>query len=162
LPSTLPTSLTPPEAALAERLKRLDRVESRLAISELIHTYARCIRYDRPDEVGALFTEDGIFELREGHPDQAEFTVKFRYEGRDNVHTQMSANKGSAHPVPLIHNLIVELDGDSATANCVMNGTIFGTNQAIMGEYRDCFRREQGDWLFSERIFTMFASAFVL
>jgi hypothetical protein len=151
-----------PQAELAVRLERLDRVESRLAIAELIHTYARCIRYDRPDEVGALFTKDGFFELREGHPDQAEFTVKFRYEGRDNVHTQMSINKGSAHPVPLIHNLIVELTGDSATANCVMNGSIYGSSQAIMGEYRDRFRREQGKWLFSERIFTIFASAFPL
>ena len=147
------------EAALAQRL---DRLESRLAIAELIHTYARCIRYDQPDEVGALFTGDGAFELREGHPDKAEFTVKYRLEGRDSVHAQMSHNKGTAHPVPLIHNLIVELDGDRATATCVMNGTIYGTAHTIMGEYRDSFRREQGKWLFSERIFTMFAAASAL
>ena len=147
------------EAALAQRLERLDRLESRLDIAELIHTYARCIRYDRPDEVGALFTEGGIFELRQGHPDKAEFTVSYRHEGRAAVHAQMSQNKGSAHPVPLIHNLIVALDGDTATSTCVMNGTIYGTTHAIMGEYRDSFRREHGKWLFSHRIFTMFASA---
>lgn len=147
------------EAALAQRLERLDRVESRFAIADLIHTYARCIRYDRPDEVGVLFTDDGVFELREGHPDKAEFTLKYRHVGRASVHAQMSHNKGSAHPVPLIHNLIVELDGDSATATCVMNGAIYGTAHALMGEYRDTFRREQGKWLFAERIFTMFASA---
>ena len=147
------------EAALAQRLERLDRLESRLAIAELIHTYARCIRYDRPDEVGALFTEDGLFELRDGHPDKAEFTLKYRLEGRDSVHAQMSHNKGTAHPVPLIHNLIVDLDGDSATSTCVMNGTIYGTAHALMGEYRDSFRREHGKWLFSARVFTMFASA---
>lgn len=147
-----------PDARLAQRLERLDRVEARLAIAELIHTYARCIRYDRPDEVGALFTEDGIFELREGHPDKPEFTLKYRHEGRAAVHAQMSHNKGTAHPVPLIHNLIVELDGDSATSTCVMNGTVYGTAHALIGEYRDSFRREQGKWLFSARVFTMWAA----
>ena len=67
---------TPEAAVLADRLSRLDKVESRLAIAELVHTYARCIRYDRPDEVGALFTEDGSFELRDGEPDKAEFTAR--------------------------------------------------------------------------------------
>ena len=71
----------------------------------------------------------------------------------------MSHNKGTAHPVPLIHNLIVDLDGDRATSTCVMNATIYGTTHAIMGEYRDTFRRVDGKWLFAERIFTMFASA---
>ena len=147
------------EATLAQWLERLDQVESRLAIAELIHSYARCIRYDQPDQVGALFTEDGIFELREGHPDKAEHTVKYRLEGRNSVHAQMSHNKGTAHPVPLIHNLIVEVDGDHATSTCVMNGTIYGTTHAIMGEYRDTHHRVHGKWLFAERIFTMFASA---
>ena len=147
------------EAALAQRLERLDRVEARLAIAELIHTYARCIRYDQPDQVGALFTEDGIFELRQGEPDKAEFTLSYRHEGRAAIHAQMSHNKGNAHPVPLIHNLIVDVDGDLATSTCVMNGTIYGTTHAIMGEYRDSFRRVDGKWLFAARVFTMFAAA---
>ena len=147
------------EAALAHRLERLDRIEARLAIAEVIHTYARCIRYDQPDQVGALFTEDGAFELRQGEPDKAEFTRSYRHEGRAAVHAQMSHNKGTAHPLPLIHNLIVDVDGDHATSTCVMNGTIYGTTHAIMGEYRDTFRRVDGKWLFAERIFTMFASA---
>jgi hypothetical protein len=147
------------EAALAQRLERLGRVEARLDIAELIHTYARCIRYDQPDQVGALFTEQGAFELRQGHPDKAEFTRSYRHEGRAAIHAQMSHNKGTAHPVPLIHNLIVEVDGDAATSTCVMNGAIYGTTHAIMGEYRDTFRRVDGQWLFAERIFTMFAAA---
>ncbi|MEO6717171.1 MAG: nuclear transport factor 2 family protein [Novosphingobium sp.] len=147
------------EAALAQRLDRLDRVESRLAIAELIHTYARCIRYDRPEQVGALFTEDGCFELRKGHPDKSEFEVNYRHEGRAAIHAQMSHNKGTAHPVPLIHNLILDVEGDAATSTCVMNGTIYGTAHVIMGEYHDTFRRIDGKWLFAERVFTMFASA---
>ena len=139
--------------------QRLDRAESRIAIAELIHTYARCIRYDRPDQVGALFTADGTFELREGHPDKPEFTVKYRLDGRESVHAQMAQNKGSAHPVPLIHNLIVAVDGDHATATCVMEGRIYGSGHGITGEYHDIFRRGGGKWLFAARIFTIFTGA---
>jgi len=139
--------------------QRLDEAESRQAIAELIHAYARFIRRDEPDQVHTLFTADGTFELREGHPDKAEFDVKYRLEGRESVRAQMSHNKGNAHPVPLIHNLIVEIDGDGATATCVMEGKIYGTSHGIFGEYRDRFRREHGKWRFAARIFTLFRGA---
>ena len=139
--------------------QRLDRLESRIAIEELIHTYARCIRYDRPDEVGALFTEDGTFEVRDGHPDKTEFVSRSVLVGRASVHAQMAHNKGNAHPVPLIHNLIVELAGNHATATCVMEGKIYSTDHSVTGEYRDTFRREQGKWLFAARIYTIFTAA---
>ena len=144
------------EAALAQRLERLDRIEARLDIAELIHTYARCIRTDRPEEVGALFTEGGCFELRSGDPDSDQFERKYRHEGRAAIHASMSQNKGSAHPVPLIHNIVAEVSGDTATSTCVMQATIYGTSHAFMGEYHDSFRRVDGTWLFSERVFTMF------
>ena len=94
-----------------------------------------------------------------GHPDKAEFTVKYRLEGRESVHAQMAHNKGNAHPVPLIHNLIVEVDGDNAAATCVMEGKVYGTSHGVIGEYCDSFRRVDGNWLFAARIFTMFAAA---
>ena len=53
--------------------KRLDVVESRREIADLVHAYARFIRYDQPDMVGTLFTEDGTFEIREGHPDRPDW-----------------------------------------------------------------------------------------
>lgn len=139
--------------------QRLDEAESRIAIAELIHAYARFIRRDEPDQVHTLFTSDGTFELREGHPDKAEFDVKYRLEGRESVRAQMSHNKGNAHPVPLIHNLIVEVGSDSATATCVMEGKIYGTSHGILGEYNDSFRREGGKWLFAARVFTLFRGA---
>ena len=139
--------------------QRLDEAESRQAIAELIHAYARFIRRDEPDQVHTLFTADGTFELREGHPDKAEFDVKYRLEGRESVRAQMSHNKGNAHPVPLIHNLIVEIDVDGAAATCVMEGKIYGTSHGIFGEYHDRFRREHGKWLFAARIFTLFRGA---
>ncbi len=139
--------------------QRLDEAESRVAIAELIHAYARFIRRDEPDQVHTLFTADGTFELREGHPDKAEFVTKYRLEGRESVRAQMSHNKGNAHPVPLIHNLIVELDGDTATANCVMEAQIYGATHKFIGEYRDTFQRADGQWRFASRIYTVFSGA---
>jgi hypothetical protein len=139
--------------------QRLDATESRTAIADLVHTYARCIRYDRPDEVGVLFTEDGTFELREGHPDKPEYTVRYRLEGRASVHAHMAHNKGNTHPVPLIHNLIIAIDGDRASATSVMEGKVYGTSHGVIGEYHDSFRRENGTWLFAARIYTIFSAA---
>lgn len=139
--------------------QRIDAVESRLAIAELVHRYARFVRYDQAEQASTLFTEDGTFEVRDGHPDKPEFTVRSRQEGRAAIAASLGRGKGGPHPVPLIHNLIVELDGDSATGNCVMEGQIFGTGQGVFGEYRDALRRADGQWLFAARVFTIFGGA---
>jgi SnoaL-like domain len=138
---------------------RLDAIESRFACTDLVHAYARCIRSDRPDEVAELFTVDGTFEGRNGHPDTAEYTVMFRDEGREAVRGHMLPNKGKPHPVPLIHNLTIEVDGDAATGNAVMEANIYGTASKVIGEYNDTFRRVDGRWFFASRIYTVFRGA---
>jgi hypothetical protein len=138
---------------------RLDALEARLACTDLVHTYARLIRSDRPDEVADLFTPDGTFEGRNGHPDSAEYTVMFRDEGREGVRAHMLPNKGKPHPVPLIHNLTIEVDGDIARGNAVMEAQIYGSDTRIIGEYSDTFRRVGGKWYFAERIYTVFRGA---
>lgn len=145
---------------MAETLEqRLDAVESRTAIADLVHTYARYIRYDQPDLIGTLFTADATFEIRDGHPDKPEFTRRDLYKDRADIHAHMAANKGNLHPVPLIHNLIVEVDGDHAIGNCVMEASIYGGTHKVFGEYRDTFRRENGKWLFASRVYTIFTGA---
>lgn len=139
--------------------QRLDVIEARNACTDLVHRYARLIRCDRPDEVADLFLQDGTFEGRNGHPDQAEFTVMFRDEGREGVRAHMLPNKGKPHPVPLIHNLSIEVEGDSATGNAVMEAQIYGSETKIIGEYHDEFRRVDGAWYFASRIYTVFRGA---
>lgn len=136
--------------------QRLDVIESKLACMDLVHTYARLIRSDQPEHIAALFTEDGTFEGRNGHPDKPEFTQMFRDEGRAAVDAHMMPMKGKPHPVPLIHNLSIEVDGDTARGNCVMEAQIYGTQTKVKGEYHDSFRRVDGKWLFSSRIYTVF------
>ena len=136
--------------------ERVDRLESRAAIEELIHAYARCIRRDLPEEAPLLFLPDGAFEIRDGHPHGQAHEVRARLEGREQIHAYLLQGKGKAHPIPLIHNLIVEIDGDSATANCVMEAQIYGTQHKVVGEYRDTFRRVDGKWFFALRTYTIF------
>jgi hypothetical protein len=138
---------------------RLDALESRFACTDLVHAYARLIRSDRPESVAALFTADGTFEGRGGHPDDATYTVMFHDKGRAGVHAHMLPNKGKPHPVPLIHNLTIIVDGDSATGNCVMEAQIYGSDTKVIGEYHDTFSRVEGKWFFASRTYTIFRGA---
>lgn len=134
----------------------LDAILSRFACTDLVNTYARLIRSDQPEGIAALFTEDGIFEGRNGEPDKPDFTQMFRDEGRAAVDAHMRPMKGQAHPIPLIHNLSIEVDGDTARGNCVMEAQIYGTQIKVKGEYHDTFRRVDGTWLFASRVYTVF------
>ncbi len=138
---------------------RLDEIEARTAIAELIHAYARFVRRDEPGSVATLFTDDGTFEVRDGHPDRVEFTVRSHYASPAEIHAHMAPNKGKPHPVPLIHNLIVAVAGETATGNCVMEAQIYGSSHKVIGEYHDSFRRVDGQWLFAARIYTIFSGA---
>jgi SnoaL-like domain len=138
--------------------RRLDTIESRAAIADLVHGYARFVRRDDGAKAADLFTEDGTFEVRDGHPSKPEFTVRSHAVGRAAIAAHIGQGKGGPHPVPLIHNLMIEVDGDSATENCVMEGTIYGTSHKVFGEYRDTLKRVAGKWHFASRTFTMFGA----
>jgi SnoaL-like domain len=144
------------EAALAQRLERLDVIEARFACTDLVHAYARHIRSDQPDQVAALFVPEGTFEVRDGHPDRPEYTVRIHNASRDEVHAHLASTKGKPHPVPMIHNLSIAVDGDTASGNCVMSARIYGADIKVTGEYHDSFRREDGRWYFASRIYTIF------
>lgn len=144
---------------MTDLAERIDRLESRFAVADLIHAYARFIRRDEPDNVAALFLPDGTFEIRDGHPDRPEHSVRSIYKSSQEVHDHLAPNKGKPHPVPLIRNLIIEVEGDTASANSVMDATIYGTAHAIQGEYRDTCQRVDGRWYFKSRIYTIYGRA---
>ncbi|MEZ5742280.1 MAG: nuclear transport factor 2 family protein [Sphingomonadaceae bacterium] len=137
---------------------RLDRLEARIAIADLVHEYARLVRRDLPEEVHKLFAPDGWFEIRDGHPDREEFTVRERLDSPQALHDYLAPGKGKPHPIPLIRNLMIKVEGDTGTANSVMDGPIQGSDQRVFGEYRDTFRKVDGTWRFASRIFTIFGS----
>lgn len=59
----------------------------------------------------------------------------------------------------MIHNLLVKVESDTATASSLMIGRMWPGENDIMGEYADTFRCEDGTWKFSSRIFTNCRSA---
>ena len=140
-------------------LDRLAIVEARFAIADVVHGYARAIRRDMPEDAAALFTEDGWFEIRDGHPSKFDHTVRTRLEGRQRVLDYLLPNKGKPHPVPLIHNLMIEVTGETATGSAVMEAQVLGTEHKVFGEYQDRFRREEGVWRFASRTYTIFTAA---
>jgi hypothetical protein len=134
-------------------------LEARFAVTDLIHAYALAIRRDRPEDAAALFAKDGWFEIRDGHPSKPEFTVRSRLEGRQGVHDYLAPNRGKPHPVPMLHNIMVEVSGDTATATSVMEAIVLGTTHRVLGEYADSFVREDGVWRFASRIYLIYTAA---
>ncbi|MEO6093427.1 MAG: nuclear transport factor 2 family protein [Novosphingobium sp.] len=137
----------------------LTAIEARFAIADVVHAYALAIRRDLPEDAAALFAKDGWFEIRHGHPSKAGHSLRARLEGRQGVLDFLLPNKGKPHPVPLIHNLMIEVTGETATASSVMEAQVLGTGHTVFGEYQDSFRKEQGQWRFASRIYTIFTTA---
>ncbi|MDE8651111.1 nuclear transport factor 2 family protein [Novosphingobium album (ex Liu et al. 2023)] len=135
-----------------------ETIAAKAAIADLIHQYARLVRRDQPEGLGALFAPGGTFEVREGHPSLPEFRLRSRFESPEDLVAYLEQGKGKPHPVPLIHNLMIAIEGDTATADCVMEAQIHGTVHKVFGEYHDSFVKVDGAWRFSARIYTMFTS----
>lgn len=136
--------------------ERLARIEAQLAVADLVHDYARAIRREAHEDIPALFAPDGTFEVRSGWPDRSDFAVRQRFETPDALAAFLIEGRGKPHPVPLIHNLMIEVDGDTATANAMMSAAIPGTDRSVTGEYHDSFVRQEGRWVFSSRIYTVY------
>jgi hypothetical protein len=144
---------------MTDLAQRIDHLEARFEIADLIYSYARYIRRDEPEKVASLFLPDATFEVRDGHPDRPDYAVRSHYASSEEINAHMAPSKGKPHPVPLIRNLIVEVDGDTATANCVMDAKIYGTEHGIQGEYSDHCRRVDGRWYFKSRTYTIYSGA---
>ncbi len=127
-----------------DELKRLDHVESVLAIQKLKHTYWH---YNdtglRGDEIAALFTQDGVWSNAElGH-----------YEGREAIRTFFN---GASSAIPFCAhvgmNEIIDIDGDTAHAKwrCLLPCTLVEdgeeVSRVILIDYRDDFVRIDGRW----------------
>ena len=108
-----------------DELKRLDNVESVLAIQKLKHTYWH---YNdtglRGDEIAALFTQDGVWSNAElGH-----------YEGREAIRTFFN---GASSTIPFCAhvgmNEIIDIDGDTAHAKwrCLLPCTLVEDGEEV-------------------------------
>ncbi len=132
------------------------------AIAALIHRYAQFVRHGRGAACGALFIENAVYEIYEadGGSANAAPRLRSRLEGRGSIQDYIAGSTGRGIRLcPLIHNLIIEIAGDRATANSVMEGHSWPAGNETIGEYEDCVMREGGQWRFASRRFTMFVNA---
>jgi hypothetical protein len=134
-----------------------DSAIARAAIADLVHGYALAIRRGEAARCPGMFTAPGKFEVREADlRDPASGRRLSLAEGREAVGRYIAAATARVRMLPMIHNLIVELDGDSASASSLMVGRVWPDGGDVIGEYADSFRCEDGVWLFSSRIYTIF------
>jgi hypothetical protein len=136
---------------------RLELLEARTAISELIHRYAQGVRRGDFEDCVALFTTDASFEVRltvPGEPDST--TTRTTLNGRAALLAYLhEAAASSGGMCPLISNLLINVQGQRATSNCMMTATVWSSGKTVIGEYDDTFVYDDS-WRFSSRIYTIF------
>lgn len=138
---------------------RLARLVSRADIVDLVHRYSFLVRMGRAGEAGSLFAEDATYEVRDsyGGDAQSSGTPKRMLCGRTAIAEFLEGTARSGIRIcPVIHNLMIEIDGDRATGNSVMESRTWPAGNESVGEYLDSYRREGDTWLFGSRVYTRF------
>jgi hypothetical protein len=124
---------------------RLEALEDREAIKEIVATYSLHILRDRPSEIPALFIDDGLFRI-----DSAGLHVS----GREAL-TAFFSRMTPGASYPLVQPAVIKLDGDTALHIGVMENPSHQTGRpGYFGIYEDRLRRTNGGWRFIERSFT--------
>ncbi len=142
--------------------QRIDLLESREAITRLIYTYTRAILNQAPSLVADLMTENAVIELRSGDPtadDPHRSILINRYAGIEAIRGSFAVQAGDERRVcPMIHNLQIEVDGETAQSTCVLVSMVWPDGKEYVGEYRDTFRKADGVWRFASRTHTSLGS----
>ena len=115
-------------------------------IRDLIATYA--LRAAHGVSMADLFTDDGVFVTHV--PGETAREVRGR-EALNRYYRELAA--APRHPMPMVHNHLISIDGDQATGVCSieLRTTVGATSMIGSGDYHDSFRREGGRWKFVER-----------
>jgi hypothetical protein len=139
-----------------ERTSGNEALQSRAEIADLVHRYALNIRNGNAAACGALFTHDIEFIVRQMDPRQRELVaVRSHDRGLEEVLAHIAAPLANISLCPMIHNLLIDIEGDRAFATSIMENRTFPPMRPMIGEYHDDFRFE-GRWLFSKRVYTLF------
>jgi ketosteroid isomerase-like protein len=123
----------------------LQEILDRDKIAELIHRYCFALDQGSVEDVVALFAPECTVRLIPGRT----------FEKWDAVHEFYS--KLIRHRMSLVrhtvHNLVIELNGDLATAKSSwdVKGDLRGQAVVLGGYYADQVNKRHGKWLFSER-----------
>jgi hypothetical protein len=133
--------------------------QDRAEITDLVHRYALYVRQGHGAACGNLFTQDAIYDICEVAASSPRNlpTHRNRIEGRPAIAEYIAqAGSGSVRICPLIHNILVEIEGDTATGTAMLESRTWPAGHEFIGEYQDTFRREEVRWLFASRTFTLY------
>lgn len=132
--------------------QKVQELSDREEIRDLIAIYAH--RMARGVSVADLFADDGAYVNR-GTADQPPKEIR----GRVALDEYYGGREGwTDHPLPMIHNHLIQVLGDEASGICSVEIRLSGAGESLIasGYYNDRFRRECGRWMFVERDCTFF------
>lgn len=130
--------------------QRIAALEAREQVKELRSSYAWYASRGQRDAVAALFAPHGVFELKAGGE-------RIRLTGPQEIAAFLETSMWPDMVFPIIHNHIIDVDGDLAEGTCVMDARTKGINaeyfpDGFLGYYHDRAERQpDGRWLFTER-----------
>jgi ketosteroid isomerase-like protein len=139
-----------------DRLASLEATVQRLVDIEDLRMlrlrYHDAVNENRPDDIAALFTEDG--------------EVDFGYLGATTGRPKVARFFGKMGDVlesvvQFMHNHVIEVDGDEATGSAYLEAKTVskGVAHRVAGRYRDTYRRTPEGWRFArmqfEPLFTL-------
>jgi hypothetical protein len=140
---------------VVETAARLELLESKAAIADLVHGYAFNIRTGNAAACEQLFTEDAVFEVRERTGGAGITQLRSKLSGRGAIINYLTDGSSSQIRLcPLIQNLIVRVNGREATSTSAMIAFVLPHGKGIIGEYEDNFHYEER-WRFCYRIYTI-------
>ena len=133
--------------SIEELEERVDRLESRAAIQELVTDYAvSCDEHDIP-KLQNLFTEDAVFKS------PSSFLEATGRKAITSMFIDVLKTRGPGYH--WTHDLIVKFGDDPNTASGVVYSHAETTPDGVVSiaamKYKDQYRRESGVWYFSER-----------
>jgi len=135
----------------------IELLAARAHIADVVHRYAQIIRTGNIAECTTLFTPDATFEVREATPgDASSLRTRSKVSGHDAILEYVGKSAAAASVCPLIHNLLIDVNGSEATSSALMTAVMLNTGQTLLGEYHDTFRNAGGAWRFSARVYTIF------
>jgi uncharacterized protein (TIGR02246 family) len=122
-------------------------------IRELLARYCFALDADRFEEMAALFTPDGVWQTAFGTG-----------TGRAGIVAQARSIATGPRPrrVHLTTNIVIDLDGDTATARsnwALVQNTPDGPAIGSAGAYSDRLTKLDGRWLFKHRTIDRYIAA---
>jgi uncharacterized protein (TIGR02246 family) len=138
---------------LADLIKRVERLEARNSISELVTAYAvACDEHDLP-RLASLFTDDVCFESTSG---------VLRSEGKQAVmamFTRVLATRGPGYHWTHDHVITMDPDDDNRATGVILSHaetTPNGKPSLAAMRYADEYARVDGKWKFQHRTLSFF------